>query len=432
MPTETAAPAESAPAPVTAPTSAPAAPVTPPIPAAQQATLPKPAGRVPPTNQPMTPPPTVEAKLSKLAKEVFKDAPENAPDKAAAPAVPAESDQAPEAKAEPATPAKADAALAAAKDAFESMELPAGASEAQKSNFKALKAQAAEEVNRLKNERATLTKELETYKKATPADRANEERLASELKSAQDRLAVYDVSSHPDFVRQYVEPKKKALGIAESLANDYALTNASELKALIDLPRPEFAKRLTEMAAAMPAFDQNKFFTSMDEARNLQQQEAGALTKAGELRAGMQAKAAQEARTAFEASRGEFSQRIPVMEIPDGANEETIKEVTAFNKAREQALSEAETLTFGSMNERQTADVAVQAAALKMVATHQLPMMERQLKEARAIIASQNEQLKGIAAKKNPGASASSSNDHTASAPKNLKDLARQVFGNQG
>lgn len=334
--------------------------------------------------------------------------------------------KAPEAKAPEAKPA-----APAETSPFDGMELPANASEAQKSNFKALKTAAQEEVNRVKNELAAARKEAETYKKASPADVADMQRLQSELKEAQDRLAVFDVSSHPDFRRQYTEPKSKALATVHQLLADNAVEGAPDVKALLDKPRNEFSKALTEAAQKLPLFDQAEFMASAREAYRLHGEEKGALSKAGEVRAALQAKAAQEARQAFEASRGEFSAKVPVLEIPEGASDEHVAEINAYNKAREAAFSQAEKYTFGAMTERQVADLSVRAAALEMVAGHSLPMLQRQLKEARSIIAQQTEQLKGIAAKKNPGSFASSGDNGKPAEPQNLRELAKQVFGSQ-
>jgi len=418
MATETAAPAASAPAPTAppAPASAPA-PVAPPLPKAQADSTPKPAGKVAPSNLPPKAPQTVDNKLEQLSRQILE--PAETPAAQPAPKPEAKHEAKPEAKAEP----------AAEKSPFDGMELPANATEAQQSNFKALKTKAAEEVNRLKNEVAAARKEAETYKKATPADAADLQRIQQELREAQDRLAVFDLSSHPDFRKQYVEPKLKALATAHTLLTDNAVEGAPDIKTLLDKPRNEFSKALTEAAQKLPLFDQAEFMASAREAYRLHGEEKGALAKAGELRASLQAKAAQEARTAFEASRGEFSQKIPVLEVPEGATEEVAKEIAAYNKARENAFVQAEKYTFGQMTERQVADLAVRAAALEMVADHSIPMLQRQLKEARTLINAQNEQLKGIAAKKNPGSFASPGDAGKPQQAKSLDELAKQMLG---
>lgn len=369
---------------------------------------------VPPQSKGEIPQPTprLEDNLGKLARDML-DAP--------APAPTAEPTKAPEPK--PADPAPAPAA---AKDPF-AVELPETASKEQKGHFATLKEQARAEVNRLNNERATLAKELETYKKATPADTAEVERIRTELKSAQDKLAVFDVSSHPDFQRQYSEPKKKALTTAETLLTDNAIEGAPDVKALLNKPRNEFAKAVSEAALKMPLFDQAEFTASMREARRLHEEEGGALSKAGELRASIAAKAAREARDAFESSKTEFATRVPLMDIPADASEDRAKEIREYNQAREVALAEAEKFTFGAMTERQVADVATRAAALNMVAHHTLPMLQKQLAQANEIIRAQNEQLSGIASKKKltdtPGSA-----PQTEQQPKSLAELTKKMF----
>jgi hypothetical protein len=64
-----------------------------------------------------------------------------------------------------------------------------------------------------------------------------------------------------------------------------------------------------------------------------------------------------------------------------------------------------------------------------MVAHHTLPMMKRQLDEANAIIAAQNEKLAGIASKKKPGEFAGSPAPSASAEPKSLDELTKKMFG---
>ncbi len=398
-------------APVAAPAPAPAAPAktaTPPLPAAQVAsvsTTPKANPEVPAHPGFQNKGETIESLMKKHAKEAF--APENTGGKelivtpvekkepVKAEAAPAEKPKVPAEKPKteaPAAPVEADP--------LAGIEPPEGASEKTVKDWKAFREKASEEINRVKNERASIAAELATYKKASPADAADIAKLKADYQAANDRLAVLDLSAHPDFHRQYTDPKNKALAAADELAKDYQVPNSGEMKALLDLPRPEFAKRLSEMAKDMPSFDQSKFFTSMDEARRLQQEERGALSKAGELRQQLQAKAAQEERKAFEESRSELSTRVPALVIPDGASEERAAEITKFNVAREAALAQAEKFTFGKATPREVADIATRAAALELVATHVLPMTQRDLAQANSLIKELTGKLEAINSKK--------------------------------
>ncbi len=395
--------------PVAAPAPAPSKPVTPPLPPAQAAsvsTTPKPNPEVPAAPGFKNKGETIESLMKKTAREAF--SPENTggkelivtpvepkkePVKAEAPPV--------EKPKVPAEKPKAEAPAAPVEtDPLAGIEPPEGASEKTVKDWKAFREKAAEEINRVKNERASIAAELATYKKAAPADTADIAKLQADFKAANDRLAVLDLQSHPDFSRQYIEPKAKALETAKMLLTDNAVEGARDPSTLLNLPRAEFSKAVSDMVAKMPDFDKGDFVANMREAYRLHGEEKGALSKAAELRQQLQAKAAQEERKAFEESRSELSTRVPALVIPEGASEERAAEITKFNVAREAALAQAEKFTFGKATPREVADIATRAAALELVATHVLPMTQRDLAQANSLIKELTGKLEAINSKK--------------------------------
>lgn len=312
---------------------------------------------------------------------------------------------APKAKTE-AAKAETPAATTAAEEAspLDQFKEHEGMSEANKANWKKLKETAKTEINNLKNELAARSKKLETYEKATPADTEKLTKLESDLKAAHDRLAVLDLQSHPDFSRQYVEPRKKALAEAATLLTDNGIEGAPKVEDLLSKPRLEFAKTVSELAAKMPAFDQGSFVASMREAYRLQGEQQGALSKANELRQQLSSKAAAEARAAFDEGRTEFTSRIPELTIPEGATEERVAYINEFNKARQEALAEAERFAFGKTTEREVAAIATRAASLNLMAHHVLPAAQRENAELRQMNQQLAAELAAIKSKKNPGA----------------------------
>lgn len=421
MPTETpAAPAAPAPAPVTVPDQ-PKSPA-PPLPKAQEASLPS-AVKKSPVQPPQKPPApkSMEQGLRELGASLLDGPTEAASEPAKAPETPEKA---------PDTPKAEKPAPVAEKSPYAGMELPENATAKEQANFRKMKETYEAEWQKAQNDRVavdTLKKELETYKKATPADTQEAQRLRDELKQVQDRLAVHELSQHPDFQKQYTQPKQKALALADELAKDYQVPNAGELKNLLELPRPEFAKRLDEMAKDMPGFDKNKFFNSMDEARRLQTDEKGALSQATQLRANLQAKAAQEARNAFEASKQDFTSKVPELTIPEGADDEMVQDIRSFNQARAEALQEAEQATFGQMNERQVADAMVLAANYKVLAKHLIPNLTKQRAKLEKLVADQHAELTAIKGKKNPG-SFTGAAPAEAPRPRSLEELAKQML----
>lgn len=385
-------------APAAAPAK-PAGPVTPAIPAAQKASqpqVPAPAKTLPKTV-------SVEEGLRKVREEVFKGEGEGAvtpeaaalltetpliePNKVDAPAKPATT--VPTAEAKPAP-------VAAEKDPFDHITAPEGMTEKSLTGWKALKKEASEKVSAAEKKYNDAIAQLETYKKATPADVAESERLKTELKQARDALAIYDLRRDPDFQKQYVEPKAKALTEAKQLLADNAVEGAPEVADLLGKTRIEFAKTVSELASKMPAFDQGSFVASMREAYRLHGEENGALAKSNEVKQAYEAKRSQVARQAFEETRGDVATKVPELVIPEGASDELVSEITSFNKMRTEAMAEAEQYSFGKIDEKQVAKIAHQAAMLKPVATVLIPSLQRSLKKSNDLVAELTAELAAI------------------------------------
>lgn len=375
MSTETAQP-PAAPASIPPP-AAPAA--TPPIPAAQAASVPPPKAAPASSRQPKdapNAPPTIDADLKKLAADMLTPKPkvkaEVAPEKPVAEAPKADAPAAPEAKAP-----------AVEKEPLDIPE-PKGMTPENLANWKTWREQAKKEINEAKNEKAALAAQLETYKKATPADNEKAARLETQLKEAQDRLAVFDLKSHPDFRKQYVEPKQNALKEAAEIVA-YNGKEGVDLAAILELPQKDFNAKVSELTKDMNGMDATTVQAALRQAHKLTADEKGALSQAGELKKQLESKAALQARKAFEDTRSEFTTKVPEIQTPEGASPEKIAEIQAYNDARKEAMAEAERYSFNPMNEREVAQVAQQAAALKVVAKHIIPSLTRERDQAVAL-----------------------------------------------
>lgn len=422
MATTPAPVAPAAPAPVPA---APAKPVTPPIPKAQAASAPKPAAPAPlatvtPRGTP-TPPESLAQSLSKVSKEVFEGKKEAQVEPApAAPAAPAAAE-----------PAKVEPAAAPAPDLFAHIKQPDGMSETSVTGWKALKTEAANKISAAEKKYNDAVAELDTLKKATPADVADITRLKADLQAAHDRLAVLDVTSHPDFQRQYSAPKKRALEDAQSLLTDNTVEGAPDVVGLLTKPRNEFSKVISELAAKMPVYDQAAFTTSMREAYRLHSEEKGALSKSGELAQQLQAKTAQQQRQAFEATWKEFDGKVKPLPMPDNATNEQRAEVQAYNEALAGIKATAEKNAFGRLDEKGVADLAAKAAALDFVATRAMPRLEREFNNARNLIKELTDELAAIKGQKHPGTFAGPAGEPAAvdTSKMTIPELSKHMFG---
>lgn len=420
------------PAVATPPPAAPAKAVTPPIPAAQSASVKnQPANKTATTSSRTPPeaPPKLDREFTKLAEEHFKPKGEAA----AADASPVASEAKVEAKTkesvvEPAKAKETHPIAAAEKEPLDIAE-PKGMTPENLANWKSWREQAKKEINDAKNEKAILAAKLKTYETATPADTEKAARLEAQLKEAQDRLAVHDLRSHPDFVKQYVEPKKNALKEAAEIVA-YNGKEGVNLSAVLDKPLKEFNAEVSEITKDMNGMDATSVQTALRQAYRLANEEKGALSKAGELKSQLEAKAAAVARQAFEEGKGEFTSRVPAMEIPEGASPERITEINAYNQARLEAIAEAEKFTFGKMSEREVAGIATRAASLNLVAHHVIPGLQRDLKRSNELLTEATAELAAIKKQKSPGQfTESKAKSGPDTSGMDVKQLAKHMLG---
>ena len=281
---------------------------------------------------------------------------------------------------------------------------------------KEMSEKASEHWNRLKKEAQTkiadaekrykeAQSQIETYKKATPAETAEVEKLKSDYKAAMDRLAVLDIQSHPDFINQYKEPKLKALNEAKEILS-YNGNDSADLAQLMAKPLKDFNKTVAEMTREMNGMDATTVQASLRQAYKLAQEEKNALGNASGLREQLESKSALESKKAFEETWGNFGGAenfLSTVEIPEDAAPEEKTELSEYNQAIQQVRQNAEKYAFGRIDSRTAAQVASKAAILDTMVNVVVPRMNKEysqiLSERNALAA----ELKAIRGAKNPG-----------------------------
>lgn len=383
----------------------------------------------PPTKANQTPPEPLAASLEKLAKETFKK--KDATPEATTPPVgePAKPTATTEVVPPPAAPEAKPPVAPVETDPFGHITAPEGMSEKSMTGWKALKKEAAEKVTAAERKAAEALAKLEQVSKATPHDVSEVERTKAELKEMKDRLAVLDLQNHPDFTRQYVEPTRKALSEAKTLLEANGVENIPDFTALMTKSQKEFSTTVSELAAKMPAYDQGAFVASMREAYRMQGQQKEALSKAGELKAQLEAKSAAAARDAFESVKTTVATKVPRLEVPQGASEEKVAEITAYNRDLDAAFEEAQKFAFGRASEKDVADVAIRAAMLNPLTKHIIPALQREGKAKDAHIAALTAELEAIRGAKNPGKVAGAGEPaKTDTSKMSFQELEKHVF----
>jgi hypothetical protein len=288
-------------------------------------------------------------------------------------------------------------------DRFADIAEPEGISESGKKGWKALKTKAETEITTAQKKLADAESQLATLRKATPADIADVEKLKGEHQKALDRLAVLDLQNHPDFTRQYTEPKAKALVEAGEVL---AYNNKGAVDpALLGKSQKDFNAAVAEMTKDMNSMDASTVQVAMRNAYKLAGDERTALAKAGELRSGIEAKDAQQRTQAFERVYGNlgFENLITPKEAPAEATAEQKAQVAEYNAALSQTRSMAEKNAFGRLSPEDAATVATKAAYLDVMVKHVVPVLE---KGYSAVVAERNalaKELQAIRGLKQPG-----------------------------
>lgn len=320
----------------------------------------------------------------------------------------------------------ADATKAATEDPEDKIQLGEKAGADTKNHFASLKTI----TKQLRAEKAAIAAELETARKAGAAS-PEMEKLRAEHKALSDRLAIVDIQNHPDYVRQFVEPKNKILAGVSSVLADNKVEGV-DVASLLGKPRPEFARAVSEIAAKLPAFEQSAFLADMRQLHTLDAEAKSQLSKSGELAAALQRKSEETHRAAFAETWKTLDftpDNLPALEIPAEATAEERAAMEAYNAGIANMRTSAEQIAFGKMDEKGVAATATKAAAFDFIRTHAIPRMEAEHNKAVDLIQTLTAELQALKASRrggggsgiDTGAGADADESHEVAASKTFK-----------
>jgi len=174
---------------------------------------------------------------------------------------------------------------------------------------------------------------------------------------------------------------------------------------LLSKSQKDFNAAVAEATKDMNSMDAMAVQTSLRAAYKITGEEKVALSKAGELRSGIEAKDAQQRTQAFEKVYGNlgFENLISAKEAPADATAEQKAQVAEYNAALSQTRSMAEKNAFGRLSPEDAATVATKAAYLDVMVKHVVPVLE---KGYSAVVAERNalaKELQAIRGLKQPG-----------------------------
>lgn len=304
---------------------------------------------------------------------------------------------------------------------------------AAKAAAKARQEEAAKRVAELQAEIEKRDADLVKFRQAFP-DPTEAEKVRAENKAALERLALLDFKSHPEYRRQYIEPKERIINELKGVLADNAIDGV-DLEGLLSKPRIEFAKSVAEIQSKMNSFDAQEFHSSMRELSKLDQAAKAAIGNHQQVADGLRQQSEARARTAFEQAYNENKQwMLRPYEITATTPPEDVPHLEAFNKNLSQVRANAEKYAFSPSDDKTSGAIALKAAQFDFYTQHALPRMVKDYHEAKELIGQMEAELKALKSKR-PGVP-DSAPAPAASAPKKEEDIdfrerARRVFSGE-
>lgn len=233
---------------------------------------------------------------------------------------------------------------------------------------------------------ARIKSDLETARSATNA--AELEQLKKDNEAMSKRLMVVNLQEHPKFHSEFIAPRDQALANAQELLAANEIKDV-QVSALLDKPRSEFGKAVSEVAKGLSSFDQTEFAEAMRKAYALKQQSDQALAKSKDvyqaLRSqtdGLHKKAFEEVANRALANIGEHAVEL---EVTDPKNEEAVRLVNSYNNDFKAIRANAEKLALGATTPQAVAEAAFMAEAYKFHIKHVQPALLSDYNQLRQI-----------------------------------------------
>lgn len=256
-------------------------------------------------------------------------------------------------------------------DEFDRFQLPATASEEHQSQFTELK--------RVSRDQRAKLKELEARVNAPTTPTAEVERLRAEHKSATDRLAQLDLQSHPDFQRQFVHPKTKAIAeVSEILA--YSGKEGFDVNGLLGKDRKNFSASVAELTKDLNPMDATTVQTALRDAYRIAGEEKAALANSSTLRDQIRQQTEAQARQAFAEvsdNLGAVGDFLVAVETSEGATAEEKAADALYNQNIAGLRQRVEKTVFGPTDEKKMSLLAWKAGVLDHLTEQGVPRMER-------------------------------------------------------
>lgn len=296
-----------------------------------------------------------------------------------------------------------------------------------------------DELKKRASEERKIRLELEAKLKTTPTstvDEATKARLAEleqQNKTFSERLKVFDLKNHPEFVAKYVEPANMAKAAMENIAKtDEVDVNVGEI---LTMKGKALNAAVSEVMERMTPYARVKFQAALDSYFATQSGAEQALSQADQTLQALRQNGGARSRASFDEVAKNYSEAFLPAATDEKAPDSDKQAVAAYNAALASIGKQAETYAFGQIDERGVADLSHKAALYEFTMNHGIPRIAAlygaELSKASARIAELETQVKaltGASPSVTSGAGASSA-DATPQASETHLQAASRYFG---
>lgn len=342
-----------------------------------------------------------------------------------------EQEKEPEKQAKPETQASTTESEASDQDPF---------GNAKENDWKAAKMAAKQrqeeltkKIQELEAKEKKSAEELNKYREVT-ADPTEVNRLKEEHRKALDRLALLDYQSHPEYRKNFVEPREQLKAQVAQILADNGVEGV-DIDGMLSKPRGEYAKAMSDLEDRLNSYDAGEIRATMRDLQKITEASKSAVGKYSEMAQALKQQSEIKSRQAFEeVVKENKSWMLKPYEIPEGIDPDEKQQLEDFNKAVAQVKGQAERYAFTPSDEKTSAALAFKAAQYDLYTNHAIPRMVKDYQDAKATIAELTEKLKQLQAKR-PGVVDSANTPPPApqqsDKPISLKEMVRQTYRRQ-
>ena len=234
-----------------------------------------------------------------------------------------------------------------------------------------------DELKKRAQEERKLRLELEQKLKSAPAstvDDATKSRLAeleAQNKSYSDKLKVFDLKNHPEFVAKFVAPAEQAKQAMANIAKtDEVDVNVPEL---LSMRGKALNNAVSEAMDKMTPYARVKFQAALDAYFTTQMGAEQALAQADESLKAMKTTGGARSRASFDEIAKSYNGTFLPAQVDEKAADADKLVAKTYNDALAKVTTQAEAYAFGAIDERGAADIAHKAALYEFTMQHGIP-----------------------------------------------------------